>query len=397
MSDEPLGAHVDFEQIGSAVVTLQYAAGRYEATGIQLPTPYDEAWIVRIDAGAPLHVITAVWEANRLLSLPRAAAGALPIPDSGGQLGDILPLSELGVSASAYASWGLGHTMDDELLVVAGNGRGEENLRVTVWHLRPQDIDAPNLAAPLTARVLPTPTPATEGYYVRQTASGYELIPPVEASPGGGAYATAADYRARTDAGTAVPDDLLAEQLAAASRIVDQELRVAPRHFTPHTERYVFSGGGGAVLWLRDEAGFAYGLRSVVAGGIRPDYAYTGRYDQEAWDLDDVWVWPRPRNGAQLGVPYHALELRLVGAAPMTVWPWVDGSVSIEGEWGWATTPGAIRELTVHVARDLRDSLRAGAAGRVETIDDGLVYRDDTWRLWREVKRRYGRDPGLVR
>ena len=50
-----------------------------------------------------------------------------------------------------------------------------------------------------------------------------------------------------------------------------------------------------------------------------------------------------------------------------------------------------IRELCVHVARDFSDSQLGGAAARVEVVDDTSVYRDDTWRLWKTVKARYGR------
>ena len=204
-------------------------------------------------------------------------------------------------------------------------------------------------------------------------------------------YATAAEYRARTGAGDSVPDDLLDEQLEAASRLLDQELRVAPGNFGPYTGTYIFPTDGGRVLYLRNESGRAYSLRSVDADGIRPDYDLTGRYDQEAWDFDDAWIWPRPRTAGQDGIPYSALELRLLSDVPQATWPTSDGSVQIVGAWGWAATPAPIRAVTCHVAREMRDSLRGGAAQRVEVIDDAVAYRTDAWRLWQSVKRRYGR------
>ena len=209
-------------------------------------------------------------------------------------------------------------------------------------------------------------------------------------------YATPTQYRARTGASAMVEDVLLEAQLNAASRVVDQELSVIPGHFAPHTATYLFSCEGWRVLTLRDADGLAYGLRSVVSDGIRPDYDLTGRYDQYAWDFDDAWVWPLARNAAALGRPYHAIELRRLGNVPITTWPWNDGSVQIEGEWGWAETPPPISELTVHVARDFRDSLRGGAAARVEVIDEGVTYRPDTWRLWQTVKLRYGHKQAMA-
>ena len=210
-------------------------------------------------------------------------------------------------------------------------------------------------------------------------------------------YATADEYRARTGASSSVPDDLLNEQLEAASRHIDNELRVAPGNFGPYSGTYIFSTDGGTVLRLRDEAGLAYSLRSVEDDGIKTDYDLSGVYNQEAWDLDDVWVWPRPRSAGVDGIPYHALELRPLSNVPSAIWPTGGGSVQIEGNWGWAETPAPIRDLTVHVAREMRDSMRGGAAARVEVIDDTSSYRDDAWRLWQTVKRRYGRIPARAR
>lgn len=205
-------------------------------------------------------------------------------------------------------------------------------------------------------------------------------------------YATAAEYRARTGATDSVVDDLLNEEILAASRIIDQDLRLMPGYFSPHDATYYFQTEGGRKLHLRDEAGYAYALRSVVADGIRPDFDRDGTYTQYQWDFDDSWLWPIPRNGPAIDMPYTAIEIRYIGTdLPAAYWPFSQGSVEIEGSWGWEVTPAPIRELTVHVARDMRDSLRGGAGARVEVVDDSIAYRDDTWRLWQLVKSRYGR------
>ena len=151
-------------------------------------------------------------------------------------------------------------------------------------------------------------------------------------------YATVEQFRARTGARdiTEVTEGLTA-QLEAASRIIELEMRVAPDYFHPHDATYFFQTRGGARLYLRDEEGLAYALRSVVDGGIRPDYERSGEYAASAyqWDLGDVWIWPTPRNHEVTGRPIIELELRRVGAAPFTWWPTSDGSVRIEGAWGW--------------------------------------------------------------
>ena len=206
-------------------------------------------------------------------------------------------------------------------------------------------------------------------------------------------YATPAEYRDRTGASASVADQLLTDELESASRLIDQDLRIVPNYFTPTTDTYIFATDGGTVLRFRDEAGLAHCLREVVADGIRPDYDLSGVYDQEAWDLDDVWVWPQPRSAAKYDHPYFSLELRQLGDIPYGVWPTGGGSVSIEGEWGWPAIPPPLREMTIYVARQMRDSMRGGAAQRVEVVDDLVSFRDDGWRLWQTIKRRYGRIP----
>ena len=249
------------------------------------------------------------------------------------------------------------------------------------------------LAPTVRSRLAPTPTPDTRGQYVRQSPDGetYELTveAPYTALP---VYATPDDYRARIGGTRSLTDDDLEPALDAAARLIDQQLEVVPGYFAPTDEAtYLFTGRGGRTLDLRDDDGLAYALRSVADDGIRPDYDFTGAHDQYGWDLDDAFIWPLARNALQHGRPYHALQLRRVASAPITVWPSIDGSVQITGAWGWTTTPGPIRELTVKLAKDMRDSERGGAAGRVQDLDDPIAYSTDTWRLWLDIKSEFGR------
>lgn len=248
------------------------------------------------------------------------------------------------------------------------------------------------------AQRLPTPSPELAGLPLRVNPEGTGYVAAATAADAGSIlYASPGDYRARADVtDRSIDDELLTEQLTAASRIVDMELRVSPGYFAPYSGTHHFSSKGGQTLMLRDDDGLAYALRTVEAGGIRPDYALTGRYDQEEWDLDDAWIWPLARNAPANGRPYYALQLRRVGNVPITIWPWQDGSVQITGDWGWASTPAPIRELVVKMARDMRDSHLGGAAARIEAFGEGVAYRDETWRLWRQVKIRYGRRQLLV-
>ena len=205
-------------------------------------------------------------------------------------------------------------------------------------------------------------------------------------------YATVDEYVARTGEVALSDSSTIEELLEAASRTIELEMRLAPEYFAPADDvTLYFDSRGGSKLYFRDDEGLAYALRSVVADGIRPDYDFTGLYDALKWDLDDAFIWPIPRNHGVTGRPIIGLQLRRIGSAPVTVWPYESGSVRIEGNWGWAETPQAVTELTVHVARDMADSESAGAAGRVELFESGITLRDDSWRRWQSVQRAYGR------
>ena len=154
------------------------------------------------------------------------------------------------------------------------------------------------------------------------------------------AYAEFNDYAQRENADLADQNTIEA-QLLAMSRYIDRKLRCAPGLFAPADgQTFYFDGSGSHLLPLRDDEGAYYPLRSVDADAIRPDYDRTGDYDQAlSWDLDDVFIWPIPRNHEGIGRPIKSLELRRIGRAPYTIWPYADGSVRITGDWGWATNP----------------------------------------------------------
>lgn len=205
------------------------------------------------------------------------------------------------------------------------------------------------------------------------------------------AYADADDFTQRMGE-QHLPDDdtALDEQLEAASRLIEKEMGLAPRYFEAHNATYFFEAHGQETLFLR-ASGLAYCLRSVADDGIRPDYAWSGDYDTpDKWDLDDAWVWPRPRNYSEISEPITSLELRNIGSAPRVRWPYPPGSVRIEGAWGWASTPEAVVDLVCKVVRDMRDTEAAGASGRFELFDATVMVRSDTWRLWNSIRQQYG-------
>ena len=203
------------------------------------------------------------------------------------------------------------------------------------------------------------------------------------------AYLTDDEYRART--GTKQDDVALGEQLEAASRMIDAELYRAPGHFAPIASAvYTFAVPYfmSNQLKLTDETGLDYALRTVADDGI-----VAIRIDGTTsftCNLADDWVSALPWNAAAFNMPLNELRLSRPPSGP-GIWP-PYGTVQITGAWGYAETPGPIRELTAHVCRDFRDTISAGAALRIETIGEGagIQTQTDTWRLWKMVKRRWG-------
>ena len=205
------------------------------------------------------------------------------------------------------------------------------------------------------------------------------------------AYADFDFYAARENAD--MEDQAVIEaQALAVSRYLDRKLRCMPGGFAPITDAtFYFDGSGDDTLPLRDEEGAYYPLRSVSADSIRPDYERSGDYDNTpfAWDLDDTFVWPIPRNATAIGRPIKALELRRIGPAPITIWPYKDGAVRITGDWGWAETPPAIKELVVKLTRDVIDSQRGGGTASIAPLEEGISLIGDTWRLWLSIENQY--------
>lgn len=215
---------------------------------------------------------------------------------------------------------------------------------------------------------------------------------PAEGSGITSRYASFGDYAARES----VDDDqqsAVESMLTAMSRSLDRRLGVFPGGFTSRdATSFEFDAHGGDRLWLRDSASLVYPLRALSAGGVRPDYDRTGDYANTlyGWDFDDAFLWPIPRNHAELDEPARGLMLRRLRGAPRVRWPYGDGAVQVTGDWGWATTPEAITELVISRTRDLRDVQRAGASATVADVGGGeITFTDDSWMLWRAVESAY--------
>ncbi|MYK02924.1 MAG: hypothetical protein F4037_13420 [Gemmatimonadales bacterium] len=155
-------SHVDFVEIGRG--TIADAGTVWQDTGIALPTPAEQGIVVRV-----VGFTTALFRAGRLTALEPVTAGA----SSSGT--PQIPLTQLGVSADFWST-AFGRTADGNLAITT-LGVASTSTDVIVWHLEPHDIEASDLGSELLARILPVPTEATRGRYIRQSPDGetYEL------------------------------------------------------------------------------------------------------------------------------------------------------------------------------------------------------------------------------
>lgn len=201
------------------------------------------------------------------------------------------------------------------------------------------------------------------------------------------AYVTVEEYEARATGGRVTDDTALPEELAAASRLFDHEMGLAPGALNDVAATRVFSGQGRSVLSLVDGEG-QYLLRTVSADGIAVDTDGDGTADV-TFDLSDTWCAGLPRNAAAAGKPYDALELLPHAAALVAVWPAGRWNVSVTGAWGYAAVPQGVKETVVSMTRDLRDHHAAGSGNAPQAADASWPLSQQTWRLIRSLKQQF--------
>lgn len=195
------------------------------------------------------------------------------------------------------------------------------------------------------------------------------------------AYATPAEYRERNGRVSTNDDEMVRTLLTEVSRVVDRRCGVADGMFYPHDSIenpspdlivFTFDAFGGRTLYLRDAENMQYLLRAVNANLIEIDGG-DGAFDEYALDLADAWLRGIPANASTFNRPFTALEfLPHVTGATVTTWPAQVAAVRITGDWGWASTPGAIKERVIGITRELIDAHHAGAAMMVSQIEEAI-------------------------
>lgn len=195
------------------------------------------------------------------------------------------------------------------------------------------------------------------------------------------AYATAAEYRGNVNK-TATDDDVeILRQLTTVSRFLDLRLR---RFFTKDAAvvTRTYDGNGETKLWLPDDIASSTGL--VVTVDTDGDYSFA---DETALTLNtDFWLSPPNADKGPEAFPWECLEV-VPTSGVISVWPDQLRSVQVTAIFGFPAVPGAIKEATIAITRQLRDAHLGGAALSVQDIDTAISFNtalaDVRTLLWR--------------
>jgi len=199
------------------------------------------------------------------------------------------------------------------------------------------------------------------------------------------AYASCEEYRARVDHIDATDDDRLLSQLMAVSRYLDQRLR---RFFSRDAAVVVrtLDGNGQRRLYVPDIA---------TATGLIVKVDLDGDFDFDAADetlIRDTHFWVGPANadkGPEVW-PFENLEI-IPGNGRLWRWPERARAVQVTASFGWPAVPGAIREATISVTRQLRDMLEAGATLTLQSIETAVNVSPNMSALLLDMERQYAK------
>jgi len=204
------------------------------------------------------------------------------------------------------------------------------------------------------------------------------------------AYATAEEYRARVDQSDATGDDVLLSQLSAVTQYLKNRLG---RFFTRDAAVVVrtFDGNGQRRLYL---PGIATATGLIVKVDLDGDNDFDGA-DETLTLGTHFWVGPANADKGPEVWPFEYLEI-IPGNGRLAAWPERLRAVQITGSFGWPVVPGAIREATISVTRQLRDILGAGATMTLQSIEAAIPQASSSLALILDMERQYAKQTWFV-
>jgi len=199
-------------------------------------------------------------------------------------------------------------------------------------------------------------------------------------------YAEITDYKARVGKTSGDDDAALLETLKAVSRLIDRECE---RFFGVDAAVVTrpYDGNGLARLYL-DDVATATGL--VVKVDLDADYDFDGA-DETLTKDSHFWLGPVNADKGPEPMPFRYLEI-VPANGRLTVWPAQARAVQVTAKFGWPAVPGAIKEATVMVTREIVDLQKAGMTMALQDVDSAVRLSPTAFSIVQRIKREYGRN-----
>jgi len=200
------------------------------------------------------------------------------------------------------------------------------------------------------------------------------------------AYFTPEEYRARTTKSDAGDDDTILAQGKAVARYLEQRLG---RHFNQDAApvTHLWRGSGRAHFWLPSEIATTTGL--VVKVDLDGDFDFDAA-DETLTLNTHFWVEPADALTGPEPKPYQYLAI-VPNNGRLYHWPYWSHAVQVTATFGWPAVPGAIREATISVTRQLRDMQESGFTLTLQSIDSVVNASPQMSALLLDMERQYAR------
>jgi len=208
------------------------------------------------------------------------------------------------------------------------------------------------------------------------------------------AYATLAEYQARTNKNSSADSATVEALLDAVSRFFDSRCRRRDGfNLSDAVEARVYDAAvdNEGRLWLPDDVATATGL--VVKVDLNADYDYADTDEQLTIDVD-FWIGPYNAAKGTEKRPYEWLRVH-PNSTKLSAWPEQERAVEVTAKYGWPAVPGAIKEAVVAVTRSLVDLQVSGGALTLQDIEQAVTIDPKLSFLVKDIERQYKRPTAL--
>jgi len=178
-------------------------------------------------------------------------------------------------------------------------------------------------------------------------------------------YASAKEYRAAVGAADEKNDTVITALLKAVSHgCIDKRTR---RFFSKDAAAVarLFDGNGRERLWLPADIASTAGIVAKV--DLNGDYD-VGDSGETITLNTDYWLGPENAALEPEPQPFEWIEVN-PSSAVLSCWPEQRRALELTAIYGWPAVPGAVREATILIAREMRDLEKAGLTLQLANID----------------------------